>query len=291
MTEATEATEAPSSLILEGGGNRGVFTAGALDFLMEKNVKFPYVVGVSAGSCNALDYVSHQPGRTRDCMIVEDKENSYIATRAALKKHQLFDMDMVFDRYPNELFPFDFDTFFQSDIQCEMVVTNCLTGDAEYMSEKHDRQRLMDIGRASSSIPLVSPAVEIDGVPYLDGGVADSIPLIHAMEKGYRKNVVILTRNKGYRKKKPGKSTPVYVAAFRHYPELLNTLYNRYRNYNRTLELIEKWEQEGHIFVIRPEMPAVGRAETNKDKLMDFYQHGYEVMKERYEELQAYLHS
>ena len=104
-------------------------------------------------------------GRTRDCMIVEDKENSYIATRAALKKHQLFDMDMLFDRYPNELFPFDFDTFFQSDIQCEMVVTNCLTGDAEYMSEKHDRQRLMDIGRASSSIPLVSPAVEIDGVP------------------------------------------------------------------------------------------------------------------------------
>ena len=149
MTEATEATEVSSSLILEGGGNRGVFTAGALDFLMEKDVKFPYVVGVSAGSCNALDYVSHQPGRTRDCMIVEDKENSYIATRAALKKHQLFDMDMVFDRYPNELFPFDFDTFFQSDIQCEMVVTNCLTGDAEYMSEKHDRQRLMDIAVAN----------------------------------------------------------------------------------------------------------------------------------------------
>ena len=89
--------------------------------------------------------------------------------------------------------------------------------------------------------------VEIDGVPYLDGGIADSIPLIHAMEKGYRKNVVILTRNMGYRKKKPGKSTPLYVAAFRHYPEFLNTLYNRYRSYNRTLELLEKWEREGHI--------------------------------------------
>ena len=256
---------------------------------MKKNVKFPYVVGVSAGSCNALDYVSWQPGRTRDCMIVEDKKNSYVATKAAIKKHQLFDMDMLFDKYPNELFPFDFDTFFQSDAQCEMVVTNCLTGDAEYMSEKQDRKRLMDIGRASSSIPLVSPAVEIDGVPYLDGGVADSIPLIHAMEKGYRKNVVILTRNKGYRKKKPGKSAPVYVAAFRYYPEFLNTLYNRYRNYNRTLELIEKWEQEGHIFVIRPEEPTVGRTEANRDKLMEFYQHGYEVMKDHYEELQAYL--
>ena len=256
-----------SSLVLEGGGSRGVFTAGVLDFLMEKEVKFPYVVGVSAGSCNALDYVSWQPGRTRDCMIIEDKANSYIATKAALKKRELFDMDMLFDKYPNELFPFDFDTFFQSDIECEMVVTNCQTGDAEYMSEKHDRQRLMDIGRASSSIPIASPMVEIDGVPYLDGGIADSIPLIHAMEKG----------------------TPLYVAAFRHYPEFLNTLYNRYRNYNRTLELLEKWEREGHIFVIRPEEPTVGRAEANKEKLQAFYQHGYDVMKDHYEELQAYL--
>lgn len=278
-----------SSLVLEGGGSRGVFTAGVLDYLMEKEVKFPYVVGVSAGSCNALDYVSWQPGRTRDCMIIEDKANSYIATKEALKKHELFDMDMLFDKYPNELFPFDFDTFFQSDTECELVVTNCQTGDAEYMTEKHDRKRLMDIGRASSSIPIVSPMVEIDGVPYLDGGIADSIPLIHAMEKGYRKNVVILTRNMGYRKKKPGKSTPLYVAAFRHYPEFLNTLYNRYRSYNRTLELLEKWEREGHIFVIRPEMPTVGRAEANKEKLMAFYQHGYDVMKDHYEELQAYL--
>ena len=169
-----------SSLVLEGGGSRGVFTAGVLDYLMEKEVKFPYVVGVSAGSCNALDYVSWQPGRTRDCMIIEDKANSYIATKEALKKHELFDMDMLFDKYPNELFPFDFDTFFQSDTECELVVTNCQTGDAEYMTEKHDRRRLMDIGRASSSIPVVSPMVEIDGVPYLDGGIADSIPLIHA---------------------------------------------------------------------------------------------------------------
>ena len=157
-----------SSLVLEGGGSRGVFTAGVLDYLMEKEVKFPYVVGVSAGSCNALDYVSWQPGRTRDCMIIEDKANSYIATKEALKKHELFDMDMLFDKYPNELFPFDFDTFFQSDTECELVVTNCQTGDAEYMTEKHDRKRLMDIGRASSSIPVVSPMVEIDGVPYLD---------------------------------------------------------------------------------------------------------------------------
>lgn len=278
-----------SSLVLEGGGSRGVFTAGVLDYIMEKDLHFPYVIGVSAGACNALDYASWQPGRTRECMVVEDKKNAYIATKAALKKHELFDMDMLFDKYPNELVPFDFDAFFRSETECEMVVTNCQTGEAQYMSERQDRKRLMDIGRASSSIPLASPMVEIDGIPYLDGGIADSIPLIHAMEKGYRKNVVILTRNAGYRKKKPGKSSALYVAAFRQHPEFLNTLYNRYRNYNRTLELLEKWEKEGHIFVIRPETATVGRAESNKEKLLAFYQHGYDVMKDHYEELLAYL--
>ena len=139
-----EQIETTASLVLEGGGSRGVFTAGVLDFLMEKNVKFPYVVGVSAGSCNALDYVSAQPGRTRDCMVVEDKKNNYIATRAALKKHELFDMDMLFEKYPNELFPFDFDTFFASDTECEMVVTNCQNGKAEYLSEDQDFAVLLD---------------------------------------------------------------------------------------------------------------------------------------------------
>ena len=278
-----------AGLVLEGGANRGVFTSGALDYLMEQDFYIPYVVGTSAGACNAVDYVSRQPLRTKNCTIITDKKKRYVTIKNTLKTGTLLDMDLIFEKYPNEIFPFDFDTFFQSDTECELVVTNCQTGDAEYMTEKHDRRRLMDIGRASSSIPVVSPMVEIDGVPYLDGGIADSIPLIHAMEKGYRKNVVILTRNMGYRKKKPGKSTPLYVAAFRHYPEFLNTLYNRYRSYNRTLELLEKWEREGHIFVIRPEMPTVGRAEANKEKLMAFYQHGYDVMKDHYEELQAYL--
>ena len=278
-----------AGLVLEGGANRGVFTSGALDYLMEQDFYIPYVVGTSAGACNAVDYVSRQPLRTKNCTIITDKKKRYVTIKNTLKTGTLLDMDLIFEKYPNEIFPFDFDTFFQSDTECELVVTNCQTGDAEYMTEKHDRKRLMDIGRASSSIPVVSPMVEIDGVPYLDGGIADSIPLIHAMEKGYRKNVVILTRNMGYRKKKPGKSTPLYVAAFRHYPEFLNTLYNRYRSYNRTLELLEKWEREGHIFVIRPEIPTVGRAEANKEKLMAFYQHGYDVMKDHYEELQAYL--
>ena len=284
MTEKNE-----TALVLEGGGNRGVFTAGALDYLMEQGVRFSYVTGVSAGACNAIDYVSGQVGRTRDCMIVEDREYRSISLKNVVENHSLFDMDMIFDRYPNEIFPFDYEQYFASGILCEMVVTNCLTGEAEYLSEKKDRKRLLDICRASSSIPGVSPMVEIDGTPYVDGGVGDSIPLIHAMKEGHRKNVVILTRNRGYRKKKPGKSRAFYMAAFKKYPNLRDALLNRYQVYNRTLELIEKWEKEGHIFVLRPEIPAVSRTEQNQEALKAFYDHGYEVMRDRLGELYDYL--
>lgn len=278
-----------AALVLEGGGTRGVFTAGVLDYLMEKKVKFPYVIGVSAGACNAIDYVSKQIGRTKDCTIIQDRKNRYIGTKDALKKGYLFDMDRLFDEYPNRLFPFDFDTYFASDIQCEVVVTNCLTGEAMYLSEKQDRERLLTICRASSSIPLISPVVDVDGIPCVDGGVADSVPLIHSMKLGHQKNVVVLTRNKGYRKKAPGKSRLLYTAALKKYPNLLNALLNRYRNYNRVMELVEKWEEEGHIFVIRPEVEPVSRTEQNVEKLTEFYDHGYQLMKQRMEEMQAYL--
>lgn len=198
-------------------------------------------------------------------------------------------MDMIFDKYPNEIFPFDFDTYFQSDVECELVATNCLTGKAEYLSEDSDKKRLLNITRASSSIPAASPMVKLDGVPYLDGGIADSIPIIHAMKKGCRKNVVILTRNYGYRKQKPTKSRAFYVAAFKNYPEFLRSLLNRYQVYNRTLELVEKWEKEGHIFVIRPEMKTVSRTEQNTKVLTEFYQHGRDVMEEQLEAMTEYL--
>ena len=278
-----------SSLVLEGGGSRGVFTAGVLDYLMEKEVKFPYVVGVSAGSCNALDYVSWQPGRTRDCMIIEDKANSYIATKEALKKHELFDMDMLFDKYPNELFPFDFDTFFQSDTECELVVTNCQTGDAEYMTEKHDRRRLMDIGRASSSIPVVSPMVEIDGVPYLDGGIADSIPIAKARQLGCTKSIVILTRPEEYRKG-PNELMPLTRARYWRYPRLVEAMATRHLRYNATLDELAKLEQAGSVFVIRPAKDlGLGRTEKNLEKLTSAYRAGYAQAQRLYPALKAFL--
>lgn len=283
-----------SSLILEGGGNRGVFTAGVLDYLMEKeheglSERFPYVVGVSAGSCNAADYVSDQIGRTKDCMIVEDKDKRAFNLKHAILTKDLFNMDMVFDTYPNDYFPFDYDTYFASETKCEMTVTNCETGEAEYLSESSDREKLMNICRASCSLPTVSPMVEIDGKKYLDGGIADSIPIIHAMKLGYRKNVVILTRQKGYEKTRSAVSTAMYTTTYKDYPKLVNACYNRHHNYNRVLELVAKWEEEGHIFVIRPKEVNVGRVENDLEKLNAFYQQGREVMEEQFDALQEYL--
>ncbi len=279
------------TIVLEGGATRGVFTSGALDFLMEKDVYLSHVIGVSAGSCNGVDYVSRQPGRTRDCMIHKEKEYGYYSgIRKMIRKKSLLDMDLIFDKYPNELFPFDYDTYFASDMECEMVVTNCVTGKAEYMTERQDGKRLMRICMASSSMPLLSPMVNIDGIPYLDGGLADSIPIDRALEIGNEKVVLILTRNPGYKKKMTTKAAAnLYRTAYERYPKLARAAIRRNFEYNKTMQKINELEEAGKIFVLRPMIPPVSRLEKRYDALMQFYEHGYASMKKRYDELRAYL--
>ena len=277
-----------AALILEGGATRGVFTAGVLDYLIEQELYLPYVVGVSAGACNAADYVSRQIGRTRDCMI-PDKEHNYLNLKHTLKTHSLFDMDLVFDRYPNEIYPFDYETYFHSPLRCELTVTNCLTGRAEYLDERTSKKRLMDICRASSSVPLASPMVKIDGTPYVDGGIADSIPIIRSLKLGHRKNLIVLTRNAGYRKKPIRRSRPLYTAMYKKYPNLVRAILRRAYIYNKTLSYIDKWEAQGKVFVIRPLQKTVSRTEQDRQAMEDFYRHGYDLMRENYEKLLGYL--
>lgn len=280
-----------ATMILEGGATRGVFTSGVLDYLMEQELYISHVIGVSAGSCNAVDYVSRQPGRTRDCMILTDKKDDYVhGFRKAIKEKSLMNMDMIFDTYPNETFPFDFETYFQSEIKCEIVATNCLTGKAEYLDERQDRARLMKLCRASCSMPLLTPIVRVDGVPYLDGGLADSVPIQRALTYGNRKIVVILTRNLGYRKKRVSKGMArVYREAYRSYPDLLRAIMTRSLYYNRTMEQIERLEEEGRIFVLRPQVKTVSRLERNAEILTGFYEHGYHLMGREYDRLTEYL--
>lgn len=278
-----------TGLILEGGGSRGVFTAGALDYLMERNIYLPYVVGVSMGACNAIDYAAKQIGRTKECSIIKEKAYQILSVKSAIKNHSLFDMDMVFDKFPNQYIPFDYETFFQSDVFCEIGVTNALTGKTEYFNEYKSRTRLMNLTRASSSLPVVSPMVTIDGVPYLDGGIADSIPLVRSIKHGNRKHVVILTRKMDYRKKIDYKNAAFVRAYYRKYPDLYKSIIRRPIVYNRTLDLMEELERKGKIFVIRPNDKVVARAEKNVEKLEAFYQHGYDMMKDQLDDLLEYL--
>lgn len=279
------------TLILEGGAVRGVFTSGVLDYLMEKDLYFSHVVGVSAGTCNGVNYVSRQIERTKKCMIhQEDEYDYYMGIRKFIKEKSLLNMDMIFDKFPNEIFPFDYDTYFNSDIYTEWVTTNCLTGKAEYMDSKDSKEQLMKICRASSSMPLISPIVNIDGIPYLDGGLSDSIPIRRAMKYGNKKMVIVLTKNKGYRKKFVTKAKrKLYESAYKKYPELVKTLIKRPVIYNRTMDKIEQLEEEGKIFVIRPEVAMISRLERNMEKLEEFYRHGHEEMERRYDELTEYL--
>ena len=270
---------------------RGIFTSGALDYLMERDLYFSDVIGVSAGSCNAVDYVSRQPGRTRDCMIPTDKEGKYYyGIRDFVKEKSLMNMDLIFDKYPKELLPFDFETYFNSEINCQIVTTNCLTGKAEYMTEDSDNDRLMKLCRASSSMPLLTPIVNIDNVPYLDGGLADSVPIRRAQQMENEKIVVILTKNQGYRKSVLSPTMQrVYKRAYKSYPNLIRTIFRRSFEYNKTMNYLDQLEKRGEIFILRPQVKPVSRLERNKETLHAFYEHGYKYTERKFDDLMEYL--
>lgn len=255
---------------------RGVFTCGVLDALMKHEIWFNYVVAVSAGACNGMSYISRQKRRARISNIDMLAKYDYIGIRHLVTQGCIFDPELLYQRFPYELVPFDFDAYFSNPATFEMVTTNCLTGRAEYLREKSDRQRAMDIVRASSSLPYVSKIVQVDGIPMLDGGIIDSIPIVRAQATGHACNVVILTRNKGYRETSKDHKTPKFV--YKNYPRLRVALSHRIEAYNRQLELIDRLEEEGSILCIRPERPMdVGRIEKDTAKLERLYEEGFRI--------------
>lgn len=265
-----------TALVLEGGGLRGVFTCGVLDCFMDHGIRFPFTVGVSAGACNGLSYMSGQRGRARSSNIDLMEKYHYVGFKYLLTQGCIMDFKLLFEDFPEKIIPYDYDAYFSNPDRFVMVTTNCLTGKAEYFEEKSSPERVMDIVRASSSLPFVTKITYVDGIPMLDGGIADSIPVRYALEQGYEKLVVILTRNKGYRKK--ASKMRIARAMYRKYPDLQRALSNRNAIYNQTMDLIEKLEDEGKISVIRPVRPVeVGRMEKDTAKLSALYQEGYDI--------------
>lgn len=268
--------DANTALVLEGGGLRGVFTCGVLDCFMDRGIRFPFTIGVSAGACNGLSYMSGQRGRARISNIDLMEKHKYIGFKYLLTQGCIMDFKLLFEDFPEKIIPYDYDAYFSNPDRFVMVTTNCLTGQAEYFEEKSSSERVMSIVKASSSLPFVTKISYVDGIPMLDGGIVDSIPVKYALEQGYENLVIILTRNKGYRKKEAKmKAAKLF---YRKYPHLQKALSQRNAVYNQTMDLIERLEAEGKAFVIRPVKPVeVGRMEKDTSRLATLYQEGYDI--------------
>ena len=266
--------ERHTGLVLEGGGMRGVFTSGVLDAFMKYELYFPYVVAVSAGACNGLSYMSRQPRRARYSNIDMLRKYGYLSLKNLLIQGSIFDPNILYERFPSEIVPFDYQTYASNPAPYEMVATNCLTGKAEYLSEKHNERRITAIAKASSSLPYVAQITKVDGVPMLDGGIVDSIPILRATSQGHSFNVVVMTRNKGYRSSEPDVSIPSFI--YSDFPALREALSHRVEVYNQQLEMVECMERWGEILVIRPQRKMeVGRTCGDVSKLERLYEEGF----------------
>lgn len=277
-----------TGLVLEGGGLRGVFTAGVCDLFLEKGIHFDNCIGVSAGSCHACSYLSGQHGRAYSVTVDYLDNKDFISMRNLIRTGNLFGPKMIYHEIPEKLYPIDNEAFKKCGTAFYATVTNCITGQAEY-KRVNDIIDDVEYVQASSSLPLVSKAVYFDGIPYLDGGIADSIPIKKSIEMGCTKNVVVLTQPNGFIKAQT-RALPLIERAYKKYPEMVKAVAQRHIVYNETLQYIYDLEKSGDIFVIRPEFPLnIKTAEKNKDKLKAAYEHGYEVATKLYDRLVVYL--
>ena len=279
-----------AGLVLEGGGMKGIYTAGVLDFFLEKEIEFSSCYGVSAGACCLCSYLSGQKKRAYRINVNYLEQKAYCSVESLLKTGDLFGVDMCYGLIPDYLDPYDYDAFNRYQGKAYAVVTNIKTGEAEYMQLKDMHQDTIAV-RASSSLPLVSRNVKIGDKLYLDGGISDSIPIRRSMKDGNRKNVVILTKEEGY-VRQPANSAELALirARYMRYPKVYECMRERHLTYNNTMQYIEEMQSQGKVFVIRPKQKSnVGRVEKDKAKLDALYEEGYRDAENCYLELLEYL--
>ena len=276
-------------LVLEGGGMRGLYTAGVLEYFLEKQLFFPYVIGVSAGACMAATYLSRQKGRNKKVNTSLVKDPRYLSLRNLVFKRQLFGMDFLFDDIPNRVVPFDYDTFNKGEERFLVGTTCCHTGEAVFFDKAQHSKNILQIIRASSSLPFVAPPVSYNGKVLLDGGLVDPIPIKKSQQDGNIKNVVVMTKAENFRRK-ASKFASLAKITYRSYPAIYDLLQKRHEVYNDTLTYIEEEEQQGRTFVMKPsvELP-VGRIERNEKNLIALYELGYNDAKEKWTSLNQFL--
>jgi len=279
-----------AGLVLEGGGMKGIYTAGVLDFFLDKGIEFSAVYGVSAGACHMCSFLSKQRGRARDISLDYLDSKKYCSVESFLTTGDLFNVKTAYKLIPDYLNPYDHATFEKYAGRAYAVVTNIVTGRPEYLRLRDMREDIIAV-RASASLPMVSRNVKIGDRLYLDGGISDAIPIRKSILDGNRKNVVILTKEEGY-VRKPSSHLEIMKLRYLKYPKVYELMKERHTAYNDTMAFLEQQQENGQAFVIRPKQKSdVGRIEKDAEKLKALYEEGYRDAADNYELLLNYLES
>jgi len=276
-------------LVLEGGAMRGLFSAGVLDVMMENKIIFDGAIGVSAGAAFGCNYKSGQIGRTIRYNTKYAKDPRFCSYRSLIKTGDMFGADFCYREIPEKLDIFDVDAYNKNPMAFYVVASDIESGKAFYKDCSHYDEKTISYIRASASMPLAANIVEIEGRKFLDGGIADSIPLTFFESIGYDRNVLVLTQPKDYLKKKNSLLGAIKIR-FRKYPKLVDAMADRHIRYNETLRMINEREQKGEIFVIRPdEKLPVGHVSHDPDQMREIYRIGRETGEKQIEKLKAFL--
>ena len=280
-----------TGLVLEGGALRTIYSSGVTDGFLEAELDFDYVVGVSAGSAYGVSYISRQFGRNLEIVTRYANDKRYMSKRNMLRpgnQHCYFGLDFVYDDIPNRLIPFDYETYGKWPGLAEAVVTDLESGKAAYFP-LDDRDEKFILLRATCAMPLLFPIFDYQGIRCLDGGCADSIPWKRALEQGCDRVVVVLTRERDYCRT-TDRLMPAMRAAYRRYPNFLDTMAHRAEEYNRCRAELFEAEKQGKVLVFAPDCTK-GFSRTEKDlgKIRAMWQHGLDHGRERAEEVRDYL--
>ncbi|MBD1371762.1 patatin family protein [Hazenella sp. IB182357] len=276
-------------LILQGGGMRGVYTSGVLDFFMENQLFFPYVVAVSAGACNAAAYLSRQPGFGRRMYLDHLQSSKSVSLMRWFTKKSVFHMDFIFEEIPTKIDPLDFDTLFNAKEQLWVGTTDCETGKSLFFNHRQCKQ-IFQVVKASCSLPIITPIVEYEGRKLLDGGIAEPIPIEKSLIDGNEFHVIVLTSQFEYLKR-PLINRWFLSFFYAQYPELVQALIDHHEKFLKNIKRIQQLEQQQKAFIIRPSVHiSLSSIHNQRQKLTSLYEMGYHDAKQQFSQLANWLH-
>ncbi len=275
------------ALVLEGGTFRPTFSCGVMDALLDSGVEFEYLVGVSAGISNAVSYISKQSGRNLEILQKYRNDKRYVGLRNIFTDKSIFGRKFIYETIPRELLPFDNKTFFANPARFVVGVTNAVTGEMEYI-EKKDAKNGHILLQATCALPIAFPPIIYEGKQYYDGGLVDSIPAKKAIEDGYEKMLIVLTRTKDYVKTESKAYKLAAALLKKRYPKIAELILTRHIRYNKEVEFCNQLEKEGRAVILRPsEEVQISSLESDLEKLERNYKYGYDIAMENMDKIKA----